>query len=530
MALTANATPVAAGFRCDYTILPGRGAVRFEVGLSYDDGNRFDTRPDAPVTGSIDLNPVDPTLVVLRARAFGAGGLPGPYFLTELALPRAALNTELPPIDYADFSADVKARVDHILEVEATASAKAADLLARVLAAAAVGDANVAAIYSESQTRLTADSGLASDISAVVVRVGSTEAAVITERTARVDGDTAQASRTDALIVQTNSDRAYFLDQVTVRTNAEGALSDRITSLSASVGGNSAAIVSEQSARSTGDSAQATRTDALVAQTNNDRAYFLATTQALSNTDGVLVSYANDLYARSDVGTAVGRFSMQAVSGPSGVSARIQALLATQRGGQTYGAGYYLDLLNDGSSRFVIDANAFFITNNGSSIPLLSFDGFTLRVPNLVLTAPNVPVGVANSPARFDAANYTLISGANTANNILDANMVANVYSDNGQYPTIISLYGKLTVSGNGQVSALILEIDGTDVGQLTFRGGSIVAQANSGTIPFQATAVIYLAAGNHTARFRYSYAGNGNAASSVLINEIHLAAVTPRA
>lgn len=438
LGLTANAVPIAAGFRCDYAIRPGRGAVRFEVGISYD-GTRFDARPDAPVTGSIDLNPVDPQSITVRARAFGATGLPGPYYYTLLDLGRAYLNAALDPIDYTGLTTDVQARIAHILDVEAQANAQAADLLARVLAAAGVGDANTAAIISESQTRLqgdqalatdlsvvvarvgsaeaavltertariSGDQALATDLSAVVSRVGSTEAAVATERSARIDGDSAQATRTDLLVVQTDSDRSYFLGTTNALIDGQGATTTRLDVLSATVNFNTGTIVAEQLARANGDSAQASRTDALIAQTNSDRAYFLGTTNALADAAGASASQINDLYARSDAGTAVGRFSMQVASGPGGVTARIQALVAATRGGQTYGAGYYIDLLDSGQSRFVVDADAFYITKGGSSVPLLSFDGTTLTIPVLRVTQGIIAPNAAADKVIQTVENFT---------------------------------------------------------------------------------------------------------------------------
>ncbi|MCJ2009184.1 host specificity factor TipJ family phage tail protein [Methylobacterium sp. J-092] len=515
-----------------------RGARSYEADLSYDGGATWEVlSPLGPASsGRAPMRQSD-LPVTVRVRAYGRTGLHGAYATATFTTIAPVIDgnqvgiVNLPKIDYAGLTADVQARIAHILEVEATAKATATDLLARVLAAAAVGDANTAAIYSESQSRLTGDTALATDISAAVVRIGATEAGVITERTARIDGDTAQARRTDALIVQTNSDRAYFLDQVTVRTNAEGALSDRITSLSASVGANTSAIVSEQNTRASADGAQSGRTDALIAQTDSDRSYFLSTTQSLANTDGALVSYANDLYARTDAGTAVGRFSMQAVSGPAGVSARIQALLAAQRGGQTYGAGYYLDLLDNGTSRFVIDADKFYITQNGASVPTFQFDGQTLRVPYLQLTGANAPPGVANQPARYDVSNYVLIAGAGTLNNRVDPNMVASVPVENGIFPTIIAVRGHLTLGTNTTVSGLQLLIDGAFVTNIYFGGTGAFLTTQGGTAEsdFAGVAVLFLSPGNHYAQFRFGYLGqDGN--SKVTINSLSMAANTPRA
>jgi hypothetical protein len=610
VALTANATPVAAGFRCDYTILPGRGAVRFEVGLSYDNGNHFDTRPEAPVSGSLDLNPVDPTNIVLRARAFGLTGLPGPYFLTELALPRAALNADLPPIDYEAFTQEVKDRFTHIQEVEEyaqgvaqqakddfdAAKGRADDAFDKAIEALGIGSDNAALIYNETQSRLSADEAFvsqtniliaqmntdrayvlseqqvridndastASDLFSLSTQIGTNAADIVSERTSRTDADTAMAQTINGLSARVgpaeasiidlynvtaardeanaqyilsiestvNANEALFLAEVQTRADADTALVGYIQLLQSAVGDNYGTLTTEMQTRADADSALGSRIDSTLAIVGTNYGLVVDESTARANADSALAQSITDVQAYSAGGTASGRFSLVAASAPSGVTVRLQALLASQFGGQTYGAGYYLDLLSDGSSRFVIDANAFYITNNGSSVPLLSFDGFTLRVPNLVLTAPNVPQGVASVPARFDASNYTLIAGQGAVNNVFDPNMITNIYVDNGNYPTIVSLYGSISMGPGTSVGPLDLVIDGNQVAPVLFGGVGVQATTinNPGnTAKFYGFAVVYLGAGNHQARFRYTYSGN-QSGSQVVISDIHLAAVTPRA
>jgi hypothetical protein len=329
-------------------------------------------------------------------------------------------------------------------------------------------------------------------------------AAIIDEQSTRQEGDRLVAERVTGVVAQMGVDRAATAAIESASISRDEALSSRIEIATARIGANEATIQQESEARVAGDSATA--------------------------------SQFTDVLARTDAGTAAGRFSLQAASAPSGVTARIQALLATQYGGQTYGAGYYLDLLNDGSSRFVVDANAFYITSNGSSVPLLSFDGFTLRVPNVVLTAANVPVGVANTPARFDAANYTLIAGAGQVFQAIDPNMSAIAFCENDSFPTVITLNGKFSLNASTTLGSMNLLVDGKRVAPIIVYGDtsgvlglSATTQSNGGqSFSFSATAVVFLGPGNHQIRFQYNY--NGIAGSGVTINEIHMAAFTPRA
>lgn len=563
--LDAKLTAMAAGWRLDYTIRPGRGAVRFEAGVSYDDGNRFDTRIDVPVTGSIDLAPADPTMLVFRVRAFGSTGIPGPYYLIELALPRSELNANLPPVRYEDLEPDILDRIATILAADEVLQQKALEALARAdeaiaaaFAAAGAATGNTAAIVAEKQARLDADGAFAQTLNGVVARVGTNEAAIVNEATLRIDADgvnartieavkvqgdsdrafiirenTAriiengtQAQQIDAVIATSNSDRSYFIAVTDTLATFSGIYGQRIESLGAQYGDLNAQVIEERRVRADGDGTQAQRTTALIAQTDSDRGYFIAVTNALVSENGVRAQQTADLYARSDAGTATGRFQMEARSGPGGVTSRIAALVSTSRGGQTYGAGYFLDLMTDGSSRFVVDANAFYITNGGNGIPLLSFDGFTLRVPALQVGTGNIPYGTVNYPGRTDIYNYTLISGQGTNNNATDANMRHVFYSD-GTFPTVLSIRGRLTVNPNSSLLGMTMVVDGAYAAQVT--GGALTAQGAAGSRDFDAVAVLFLSQAFHTVQFVYSYQG-GTPQSSVVINEIHCATVTARA
>lgn len=342
------------------------------------------------------------------------------------------------------------------------AAATAADALDKAVASLRNDAANQASIVAEQTARLADGVAFTSRIDGAISRIGSAEAAIVTESSTRASADSANAQEISGLRVTLNSSvdslAGSIVEERRVRANTDGVLSTRIDTVTAKANDNAALIVTEQQARADGDGAQARRTDLLIAQTDSDRtflqnlsgqadadriflqnlkaqtdgdrAYFLNEQTARINQDGafaqqmqaVVASVSGntaaisrqdqaisnnysaqagtniDLYARNDASSAYGRFSMQGVAGPAGVSARIQALLATERGGQTYGAGFYLDLMNDGSSRFVVDANAFYITSNGSTAPAFSFDGYTLTIPSLRVTQQAILPGAVSVP------------------------------------------------------------------------------------------------------------------------------------
>ena len=415
-------------------------------------------------------------------------------------------------------------------------------------------------------------------------------AAIVDERTARVTADSAQAMTIDGLTARVGTTESDIITERQVRADADGALSTRIDSVSAKADGYGALIVTEQQARADGDSAQARRTDLLIAQTDSDRtflqnlsgqtdadrlflqglkaqtdsdrAYFLSEQTARINQDGafaqqleaVVASVAGntsavsridtaisdiytaqaqtniDLYARTDAGTAFGRFGMRAVSGPSGVMARLEALIAVERGGQTYGAGMTFDLLPGGGSLVRFDADKFVITSPGvSGVPAFSFDAGsgTLTVPYLRLLSQQ-----ASTPLRIDIGSYTLIAGAGTVNDQIDANLNFTYLVTNPDFPANIEVFGKLTISGPAGTSLLGMRliVDGTVAGYFKFneQNVSVSVGPNNNTFDFRASCIRYLAAGTRSVRIQYTYTSPG--AGQVQINELHLAGFQPKA
>lgn len=239
ISLTANQVQIAAGLRCDYAIQPGRGCISFEVGLSYDDGGHYEEIYSGPLTvGTKVLNPVDPTDVMLRARAFGSTGLPGPYFYTALSLGESKLAGSLVSaleevfegveqdfkelqllinelarqaqaiIDDAirqgdsaqkQLAAAVGRLRDEVREIaEAAATVEGANFesrqLLKVTLEGRVQDA-FAAILHESELRISETEALAREKDVLAVRLGTSEAAIETEKLARIDADGVQAGQ-----------------------------------------------------------------------------------------------------------------------------------------------------------------------------------------------------------------------------------------------------------------------------------------------------------------------------------------------
>lgn len=356
-----------------------------------------------------------------------------------------------------------------ILREEKTRTDETSALAYSLEVVVAKSNDNAAAILREETARTNADTAFASSLESVRAQTASNSAAITTEQTARADGDSANALSISGLRADVNTHvsnlSGFIVDERQVRADGDGALGRRIDTIGAIVDGYAALIVTEQQARADGDSAQAQRTDLLIAQTNSDRsflqgvsaqadadriflqnlktqtdadrAYFLSEQTARINQDSAfaqqiqaVVAQSNgntaavsridksisdiytaqastniDLYARTDAGSAYSRFSMAASAGYGDVSARISAMVAAESGGQTRGAGWYVEVLNNGLSRFVVDANAFYITSNGSSAPAFSFDGYTLTIPSLRVTQQAILPGAAADVVSLVAHN-----------------------------------------------------------------------------------------------------------------------------
>lgn len=221
---------------------------------------------------------------------------------------------------------------------------------------------------------------------------------------------------------------------------------------------------------------------------------------------------------------------MTAVAAPSGVSVRLAAQASTESFGQQRNAGWYVDLMPDGSSRFIVDANNFLITANGGQSYPFQFDGTTLRVPTLVLTA-----GQVSTPLRVDIGSYLLVGGAGTNNDRVDANLDFYWNVSNGDLPSIIHLYGSLTITGvnaatgaYATITSMRILVDGAVRGFISFNGSGVTIGANAST-NFAGNCCLYLSPGQHRVQLQYTYQGP-TADSKVQINELHIAGVTLKA
>ncbi len=432
------------------------------------------------------------------------------------------------------YSAQIgKVSADLVSEAQVRATADSAQTIRTDGALSRLGTAE-AGLNSLNQTLTNNLASIASQFQGVSARFGTAEANIQTLFTSYAAGDAANATATQTLradfTATTASLNAYNIDTRQLIVNGDSANAQTISVLradfTATVGSLNAYNVETRQVIANGDGALATRIDGLVAQTNSDRAYFLAEQTARINQDGAFAGQIQDVYARTDAGTAAGRIKFEAVSAPSGVAVRFSIQLSTERNGFYRNSGLFMDILGDGSSRIVMDANLIAFTANGGLSYPFTFDGQTLRVPNLILTS-----GQASSPLRIDIGSYTLIAGPGTNNDAIDANLNFTFNVANPDFPSTLELFGKLSVFGaNTTIIGLRILIDGQVAGYCQFNGNSDrYSGGASNQANFFGRATRYLSAGNHSVRLQYNYVGQSGD-SRVQIDELHVAGFTPRA
>ncbi|MGE7419086.1 hypothetical protein, partial [Methylobacterium tarhaniae] len=323
-----------------------------------------------------------------------------------------------------------------VSEAKTRASADEAQTSQIAAAVSRIG-ASEAALVSEAKTRASADEAQTSQITAAISRLGAAEAAIASEASTRATADTAQAQRVDGLTAAvganatniTNLNVAIANDRgvnaasirdltarvgdveggvanalssitavETIRAQTDAAISSRIDTLVSRVGNAETSIAQEALTRASLDEAIGKYVAAIDTKIDGVNAGVTLETQSRVAGDAANAAQITDLYARSDAGTAVGRFAMTAVSAPGGVSVRLAMQASTESYGQRRNARLFLDLLPDGNSRLVVDANTFAITaNGGTSYPFL-FDGQTLTIPSLRVTnSAIIPGAVSQS-------------------------------------------------------------------------------------------------------------------------------------
>ena len=97
-------------------------------------------------------------------------------------------------------------------------------------------------IFSERTARATADSAMATDISALTSRVGTSEADIVTERSTRASADSSAASLTSALTTRVTNSESNISNELSTRSNKDNSLAQAVNTIWATIGGAQALI------------------------------------------------------------------------------------------------------------------------------------------------------------------------------------------------------------------------------------------------------------------------------------------------
>jgi hypothetical protein len=161
--------------------------------------------------------------------------------------------------------------------------------------------------------------------------------------------------------------QATFSEQIAVLVSADTAITSQITALDAAVGQNTAGITNANIARVQGDQANATAIQNLNTAFNTNSASVGTQLQALSNTQQSQASLISQAVAQSEFGTAEGLFGVEAVSGVAGVTTRLRGVVRTSVNAAVREAGFFVDIMNTGLSRFAVKADQFyFLSSTGA--------------------------------------------------------------------------------------------------------------------------------------------------------------------
>tara|TARA_R110002072_G_scaffold151470_1_gene300783 strand:- start:13737 stop:18002 length:4266 start_codon:yes stop_codon:yes gene_type:complete len=122
-----------------------------------------------------------------------------------------------------------------------------------------------AAIISEASARVTADSAIASDVSAITTRVGDAESAIVTNATAISTESSARATAISGLQSEVDDNAAAIVSEASTRASADSSMASDITGLTTRVGDAEADIITNASAISTETSARTSQFNSLQA-------------------------------------------------------------------------------------------------------------------------------------------------------------------------------------------------------------------------------------------------------------------------
>lgn len=281
------------------------------------------------------------------------------------------------------FQGDATAQFASI--TRAVASNNEAIVSTQTLLLAQIGQV-AASLTREELARAAADAAATIRLDGALSRIGTNEARITTEEQTRATQTGALSTRVGGLEARTGAAEASLTGLSKTVADNQSAAASQFQGVNARLGNAESSISGLSQSITSGDSALSQRIDILGGRVGNNEAAITSVSQAQASQAAAQASINTDLSVRTDAGTASGRFEMGVTSAPGDVSARIAAYVRTERGVSARFGGWFLDLLPNGTTRFVVDANFFALTANGGITYPFQFDGQFITITNLRVT------------------------------------------------------------------------------------------------------------------------------------------------
>lgn len=352
--------------------------------------------------------------------------------------------------------------------------------------------AGVAAdLQTEETTRANADQALTSTITTMTAQLGASIAYVQSQVDALVEPGATTARRADELFVQDiqNADAgavALFIEAAqrgddltalkkqlavssasisevrsTTVSNGE-AIASLSATLTAETSARQAQVASEASARVSGDAAVASYAQTLVAGESNARAAAFSEEQtARINADGALASQITTVAAVANGATAQGQWGIALAAGADGAAATYRINLNAG----AISSGLRIDAMSGGTSRVIIDAQAFYLRSatDGYLTPVFAYDS-----------------GIFYLGGNTRINGNLLVGGTVYAQAINDATPLTGMASTAGNIAIGSGSSGWMTVGSGMPLS--VAPRNGTVFVRVDIRAGATLANSTGGT------------------------------------------------
>lgn len=379
-------------------------------------------------------------------------------------------------------------------------------------------------LSNETNARITGDTALASTISLIGAQSSSSTAFILNASNVYVDPTTSMADRFVGLDSRIASNLAAITSESTTRASADSALATTVSNLSATVNSNygtlNAAIGSEQTARASGDSANASSISALQATVTNN---YNSLSASITNEQTVRASAdSTNASAISSLSTTVNgntaSIQSQATS-INGLSA--QYTVKVDVNGRVAGFGLASTSVNGvPTSDFIVLANRFAVVDPGApgSTPKVPFvvTGGVVYMQNVVIngaliqdaTILNAKIGdlqvttakIADQTVTTAKIANLAVTNAQIANATITNAQIANATITYAQIADATITSAKIANAAIGSAQIGNLQVTSAHIADLTVGTSKIANDAVTGS----ATAT----AANGNISFNYTSAG----------------------